>query len=180
MPPKKAVKNSAASLLPLHDCSIALSGTFPNLSQGALEKQFLTALGASMSKTINQDTTHLVTTEIDFNKPSAKVKQAQSLNLAIVNLSWLEDCLKDMKRLSEDGYAFDASPAPTANSSRKRSVGQVHDNNDDDGDQPNPKKSKAKSSNTQSQEASQPASINDKQSKVPKLEKSLKWVMLTL
>jgi poly [ADP-ribose] polymerase len=87
MPPRKA---KAAAVPPLEGCSIALSGTFPGQTQSALENDFINALGATLSKTVTSSTTHLVTTDVDFVKPSTKVKQAQSHGLHIVSLAWLE------------------------------------------------------------------------------------------
>ena len=151
MPPKKGGRGAkaaaAATLPPLEGCTIALSGNFPGHSQSALEQDFINALGATLAKTVNKSTTHLVTTDVDFAKPSAKVKQAQSHDLHVVKLAWLEDCLDQSTRLSEDGYSFDGSdsvpgPAAAVNGSRKRSAAV-----DDDESQLQPKK-KGKASST--------------------------------
>ena len=123
MPPKAAKKGAA---LPLEGCSIALSGKFPR-TQVALEQDLITSLGATLSKTVNSSTTHLITTETDFEKLSGKVKQAKSHDVQIVKLSWLEDCLDKATRLNEDDYRFDVpAAASTANGkvdvSRKRAA----------------------------------------------------------
>lgn len=123
MPPKAAKKGAA---LPLEGCSIALSGKFPR-TQTALEQDLITSLGATLAKTVNSSTTHLITTETDFEKLSGKVKLAKSHDVQIVKLSWLEDCLDKATRLKEDDYRFDApAAASTANgkvdSSRKRAA----------------------------------------------------------
>lgn len=146
---------------PLQGCIIALSGSFPGRSQSALETEFINVLGASLSKTVTEDTTHLITTKGDFAKPSAKVKQAKSHDIPVVKLSWLEDCLDQAKRLSEDSYYFDApdaDDAPAANANGKK---RIANDDSDDKSQPQPKK-KAKATSTNgskmhSQGASQPA-----------------------
>jgi poly [ADP-ribose] polymerase len=156
MPPK-AAKKAASAAPPLHGCIIALSGTFPGLSQPAVEQDYINALGATLSKTVNASTTHLVTTDTDFAKPSAKAKQAKSHDVHIVKLAWLEDCLNKTARLSEDGYTFGvpAGAATTngkANGSRKRTA----DDAEDDESQPKKKSKPANGSNTQSQEVTKP------------------------
>ena len=109
MPPKKSGRKAAQTAPPLDGCTIALSGTFPGFTQPAIENDFINALGASLSKTVNSETTHLVTNDVDFAKPSTKVKQAKTRDIQIVKLAWLEDCLDQAKRLSEDDYFFDTS-----------------------------------------------------------------------
>jgi poly [ADP-ribose] polymerase len=164
MPPKaakKAAKKAAPAGPPLQGCTVALSGAFPGLSQPAVELEYINALGATLSKTVNPSTTHLVTTDADFAKPSAKVKQAKSHDVKIVKLAWLEDCLDQTTKLSEDDYGFD-KPVTTvasngkANGSRKRTVDDAED--DDSQSQPKKKSKAANGSNTQSQEASKPKS----------------------
>jgi hypothetical protein len=145
---KEKTPAQAPALPPLNGCIIALSGTFPGQSQSALERDFINALGASLVKTVNDSTTHLVTTDIDLAKPSAKVKQAQSHDARIVKLAWLEDCLEQGMRLSENAYTFDAPDSvpdpPTvivngkAHGSRKRTDDDAED--DDSQSQPQPKK----------------------------------------
>jgi poly [ADP-ribose] polymerase 2/3/4 len=150
MAPKKkggrGAKAATPAAPPLEGCTIALSGNFPGHSQSALEQDFINTLGATLAKSVNKSTTHLVTTDVDFAKPSAKVKQAQANDLHIVKLAWLEDCLDQATRLSEDDYALGGSgsvpaSAPAAvNGSRKRSA-------DDDESQSQPKK-KGKAADT--------------------------------
>jgi len=72
---------------------MALSGNFPDHSQAALEQDYINALGGKLAKSVTKATTHLITNDADFAKPSAKVKQAQSNDIHIVNVTWLEDCL---------------------------------------------------------------------------------------
>jgi poly [ADP-ribose] polymerase len=123
-----------------------------------------------VSKAISEDSTHLITTETDFNKPSQKVKQAQSKGIHIVTLTWIEDCLKEQARVSEDDYTLGApaavsKPAATvpdtsskSNGSRKRTVPVVA--SDDEEDVKPTKKTKpaaSKNSQSRSQIASRPA-----------------------
>jgi poly [ADP-ribose] polymerase 2/3/4 len=152
MPPKAAKK---ALPLPLAGSIIALSGKFPR-SQSAIEQDLITALGATLTKTVTSSTTHLITTDTDYEKLPAKVKQAKSHDVHIVKLQWLEDCLDQSKKLNEGDYSFDAIPAePTANGkangSRKRSA---DDAEDDPQAQPSKKKTKPTNGSTsQSQQA---------------------------
>ena len=145
MPPKKGgrgAKAAAPVAPPLDGCTIALSGSFTGRSQSELEQDFINALGATLVKAVNKSTTHLVTTDADFAKPSIKVKQAKSHDIHIVKLEWLQDCLDKGARLSEDAYTFDSSaPAATVaaaaatNGSRKR----ASDDNDEPQAQPKKK-----------------------------------------
>ncbi|KAI9049236.1 hypothetical protein LZ554_007083 [Drepanopeziza brunnea f. sp. 'monogermtubi'] len=118
---------------PLQGCVVALSGTFLNRSQGAIDKDLIQVLGANLSKTVNADTTHLITTTSDFAKPSVKVSQAKSYDIPILTLAWLEDCLEQSTNLSEDSYSFGSSAlatapsAPVSNPSRpKRNLVAVY------------------------------------------------------
>lgn len=169
MPPKKGgritVKTQPDLLPPLLCCTIALSGTFPGHSHAAIEENFISPLGASLSKGVLSATTHLITTEVDFGKPSAKVAQAKQNDVNIVKLAWLEDCLSQSTKLPEQAYQLDTSgplPDPStvstdakinghANESRKRTAVGSGDavataNSDDDaedsGSQSRPQRSK--------------------------------------
>jgi hypothetical protein len=149
MPPKAAKKGTA---LPLEGCTIALSGKFPR-TQSALEQDFIVGLGATLAKTVSSSTTHLLTTETDFEKPSAKVKQAKSHDVQIVKLAWLEDCLDKATRLKEEYYSFGSTAAAVTangkvNGSRKRTTDDVED---DSQSQPKKKNKGANGTNTQSQ-----------------------------
>ncbi|KAK7757745.1 hypothetical protein SLS62_000123 [Diatrype stigma] len=137
---------------PLESCVIALSGTVPGRTQASIEKEFINPLGATLARSVTAATTHLVSTEADFNKPSAKVKTAKSNGVPIVAFQWLEDCLTRMVRAAEDRYSFGApaapvvtpSPSPPAKSTRKRAAAQTTAKEDDDA-QPKPQKKKSKS-----------------------------------
>ncbi|KAJ4289291.1 hypothetical protein N0V88_007042 [Collariella sp. IMI 366227] len=90
MPPKRG-KKAAPAAPPLNGCTITLSGTFPGMTQ-AIVKSKAEALGASVATTVTKDTTHLVATEHDYNKPAPKITKAQTLGIPIVSLEWLTLC----------------------------------------------------------------------------------------
>lgn len=156
MRPKKVVAKAAPP--PLAGCSIAISGTIPGRTQAAVDKDFIRVLGASLAKSVTASTTHLITNEADYERPSAKVKAAQSHNAAIVSFQWLEDSLSQMKRMAEDDYSFDSSqsqPSQTDNVRKRRAPPKpTDDDNDDDDDDdviPAPTK-RSKPSETKAQE----------------------------
>ncbi len=131
----------------MEGCVITLSGTIPGRTQASIDKDFIIPLGATLAKSVTAVTTHLVTTEVDYNKPSAKVKSAKSNDITIVNFQWLEDCLDQTTRVSEDSYSLEAPAAspctpPDANTSRKRTAAQTIAKEDDSQAHPQ-KKSKA-------------------------------------
>lgn len=107
--PRKRSK-TATQPLPLIGCHIALSGTFTGTSHAAIQGQ-ITSLGGSLTKSITDDTTHLVTTQRDFDKSSTKVNAAQEHNLHIVSLGWIENCLSTASKVAEKAYLFTSPPA---------------------------------------------------------------------
>lgn len=109
MPPKRAAKKQAPATPPLDGCIVALSGTFPGYSQPVLERDFIIPLGATLSKSVNDTVTHLVASDADYAKNSTKVKQAKSLDLPIVKLSWLQECHDQNKKLAEADYSLDTA-----------------------------------------------------------------------
>ncbi|OCL14247.1 PARP-domain-containing protein [Glonium stellatum] len=141
--PRKGSKKAAQSLpLPLISCRIALSGTFPGTSHVAIQDQ-ITSLGASVAKSITDDTTHLVTTQRDYDKPSTKVEVAQKNNLHIVSLEWIENCLSTASKVPEKVYLFTSSPAGVpsqSNAPSKRNASP--DSSADENTKSKPKKHK--------------------------------------
>ena len=107
--PRKRSK-TATQPLPLIGCHIALSGTFTGTSHAAIQGQ-ITSLGGSLTRSITDDTTHLVTTQRDFDKSSTKVNAAQEHNLHIVSLGWIENCLSKASKVAEKAYLFTSPPA---------------------------------------------------------------------
>ncbi|OTB06558.1 hypothetical protein M426DRAFT_9690 [Hypoxylon sp. CI-4A] len=152
MPPRRKVA-AAQVPLPLDGCIIAISGTIPGNTQATIERDFIKVLGATPSKSVTSTTTHLVTTQADFNKPSIKVATTQTNNVTIVNFAWLEDSLKSMARMNEASYSFTASKSPTP--TLKRAASQKPATDDDAGDGVNSQvqaKKKSKSSKVKVQE----------------------------
>ncbi|KAK0099598.1 hypothetical protein ONS96_008098 [Cadophora gregata f. sp. sojae] len=155
-PTKKGGRPAKAASPPLQGCIIALSGAFPGRTQPSVDNELITPLGGTLAKSITADTTHLVTTEGDFAKPSTKVTQAKSKDVLIVNMTWLEDCLAENARMDETKYFFGGSAAspsaapPSTNSqtngkakgkaAKKRAASVVDDDDDEEEDKPQPKK----------------------------------------
>ncbi|XXG98664.1 hypothetical protein Hte_004992 [Hypoxylon texense] len=154
MPPrKKAAASTAPPPPPLAGCNIAISGTIPGRTQAAIERDFINVLGASLAKSVTASTTHLITNETDYKKPSAKVKAAQSHNVAVVSFQWLQDSLDQMKRMTEDDYSFtspQAQPSQTGNGRKRRAPPKPTDDDEDDEMPAQTKRNKA--SETQAQE----------------------------
>lgn len=145
--PASAPAPAPPPTLPLEGCTIAMSGTIPGRTQASVEKDFIVPLGATLAKSVTAATTHLVATEADYNKLSAKVKTAKSNDVPIVSFQWLEDCLDQTARVAENSYSFAAravtpSPSPVASNSRKRTSTQKAANDDDDDDDVQPKPQK--------------------------------------
>ncbi|KAF1998535.1 PARP-domain-containing protein [Amniculicola lignicola CBS 123094] len=107
MPPKRAAAKKAAAAAPpalaLDGCTVAISGTFPKLSQAAV-KASLTDLGAAISASVNASTTHLVTTTADVAKNSSKVAEAIQLDIPIVSLDWLRACETSGQKEDVDSF----------------------------------------------------------------------------
>ncbi|KAI1348248.1 poly polymerase catalytic domain-containing protein [Xylaria sp. FL0043] len=146
MPPRKKKAAAPPATPPFAGLSIAISGTIPNRTQASIEQEFIVPLGGALAKSVGGSTTHLVTTETDFQKPSAKVKSAQAHGIPIVTFDWLEDCFAKKLHVNEDAYGLAAPPPSQANGSidstelkgsRKRPASQ---NNDDDSQLPQSKK----------------------------------------
>ncbi|KAI1821939.1 poly polymerase catalytic domain-containing protein [Xylaria intraflava] len=145
-------KAAAPVILPLAQFKIAISGSIPGQTQASIERDYIAPLGGKLAKSMSSTTTHLVTTEADYQKSSVKVNTAQTMGIFIVNFQWLEDCLGQNTHLNEGSYGFvSSSGAPVngstqSNSSRKRIASEVPQNSDDDNVPPQPKK-KGKASN---------------------------------
>ena len=103
MPPKRTKKVAPPALPALDGCKIAFSGTFAGTSQTAL-KATAEGAGAAVSSSVTGDTTHLVASEADYHKSSAKVTKAQSLDIPIVTLQWLTLSAQNNAREAEDDF----------------------------------------------------------------------------
>lgn len=113
MPPTRGRKAAAPALPPLVWCKIALSGTFPGETQASIKAR-AEALGATVASSVTADTTHLIATEADYNRPSPKVARAQSLGIPIVSLEWLLLCETSKARAREKDHVPGGSKADAA------------------------------------------------------------------
>ncbi|KAI0543174.1 poly polymerase catalytic domain-containing protein [Xylaria digitata] len=148
MPPRKK-KVAAPVAPPFTGFSIAISGSIPNRTQASIETDYIAPLGGVLAKSVSASTTHLVTTETDYQKPSTKVKSAQANGIPIVTFEWLEQCFSQNLHLKEDTYGFTPQSQPQVDgsakprSSRKRQASPAAENDNGDSQQPQPKKGKA-------------------------------------
>ncbi|KAH0544608.1 hypothetical protein FGG08_001257 [Glutinoglossum americanum] len=91
--------------------TISFSGTFPGYKQASLGAIVL-GNGGRISSKVDEDCTHLVTSQADFEKPSIKNKQAQDIpDLKVVSLDWLLESVQNKQLESEASYALGASKA---------------------------------------------------------------------
>ncbi|KAJ8131654.1 hypothetical protein O1611_g1968 [Lasiodiplodia mahajangana] len=147
MAPRKK-KAAAPATPPFTGLSIAISGSIPSRTQASIQADFIGPLGGALAKSVSASTTHLVTTEADYHKPSAKVKSAQANGIPIVTFQWLEDCFAQTTLLDGSSYNFDSQSQAPANDStktngtRKRPASQVDQIEGEDQSQPK-KKGKA-------------------------------------
>ncbi|KAF3060975.1 Poly [ADP-ribose] polymerase 2 [Daldinia childiae] len=172
MPPRKKAAVAKPPPPPLEGYSIAISGTIPGHTQAAIERDFINVLGASLAKSVTATTTHLISTDSDYSKPSIKVKAAQSLGVPIVTFQWLEDSLNQTARMAESSYGIGSSqsqslPQPQSQpqsqsqslpiqtrGTRKRSAAQKLTPEEEDNDKQEVKpqaKKKVKTSKTEAQ-----------------------------
>ncbi|KAI0197612.1 poly polymerase catalytic domain-containing protein [Astrocystis sublimbata] len=143
MPPRRK-KAAAPASPPFDGFTIAISGAFPKRTQKSIHEDLIAPLGGALATSVSASTTHLITTEADYHKPSVKVKAAQAQDIPIVTFQWLEDCSSQNTRLDEASYRFD-KPAPaqadgsTQIASLKRTASKVAPD-DNDAQVPQPKK----------------------------------------
>ncbi|KAJ2895246.1 hypothetical protein MKZ38_006746 [Zalerion maritima] len=154
MPPRKSARTASKaasqppSTPPLDGLNIAISGTFPGATQAVVQNK-ITELGASIARAVKAETTHLVTTQADYEKVSGKVKDAAALGLPIVSLDWVEECASQSSKVAENAYQFNArDPAPAktngkANGKKRGASGSAAPTNVEDDEEPQPKKAKS-------------------------------------
>ncbi|KAJ5591917.1 uncharacterized protein N7459_002286 [Penicillium hispanicum] len=144
---------------------IAVSGTFPGYKQDLTVQSSSSALaneaepsitvadvkalvedrGATFVTTVNDQCTHLITTEKDVEKKSAKFRAAsESTNCQIVSLEWLLESIKAKKPLPEKNHTPGSGQVPAAQNGQKgndkrtektgdkRAVKEEDTNQDDD------------------------------------------------
>ncbi|KAL2834935.1 poly polymerase catalytic domain-containing protein [Aspergillus cavernicola] len=116
---------------------IAVSGTFPGYKQADLSA-IVEGHGATFSKSVGLDCTHLITTQKEVDKNGTKYSHACAINKCeIVSIDWLLDSDKAKKPVSEKSYHFgtsnnsqtDSAPVKTE---KKRSAQAVVDTDEDD------------------------------------------------
>lgn len=118
MPPK--AKKAAASApppggAPLDGCVIAFSGRFTGYKQSTLETKCAN-LGGRPAKSVVEGTTHVVTTQADYDNLCTKVWQAKDRGgIFIVSLDWLLESEDSNARQAEAQYLFGASQNGNAN-----------------------------------------------------------------
>lgn len=117
MPPRK--KAAAKQATPLTGYTVALSGTFPGTTQGAVQNS-ITSLGGDIAKTVNAETTYLVSTQADVDKQSTKVKAAQKHDTPIVTLEWLDACVASGAEEDANDYLLSANAAPSQKANGKK------------------------------------------------------------
>eukprot|EP01102_Stenamoeba_stenopodia_P001489 TRINITY_DN1129_c0_g10_i1.p1 TRINITY_DN1129_c0_g10~~TRINITY_DN1129_c0_g10_i1.p1 ORF type:complete len:646 (+),score=217.16 TRINITY_DN1129_c0_g10_i1:31-1938(+) len=77
------------------------------LSQKRSDLEALVAShGGTFGDGVTKKTTHLVTTQEDFDSKTAKIVKAQSLSTFIVNEDYIHDCIKKKKQLNSGTYVF--------------------------------------------------------------------------
>lgn len=99
---------NATAPMPLDGCVIAFSGTFTGYKQATLMEKAV-ALGAAPAKSVTEKTTHVVTTQSDFDKECTKVLQAKDRGIFIVSLDWLLESEQSNAQQPEAKYLFDTS-----------------------------------------------------------------------
>lgn len=96
--------------LPLDGCVVAFRGSFPGQKQADLSEK-VSRLGARAPKSLTKDTTHLITTQSDFDEPSSKVYDARRRGIHIVSIDWMLDSEQSNSRQLESRYSFDVTTA---------------------------------------------------------------------
>lgn len=100
-------------------CTVAVSGTFPGVSQAAIAER-ISKLGGNFVNSITQNCTHLIATSTECQKHTAKVKAAlNNPNISVVNLSWVEASEADNARAPEDDHLVTSGSASAAPASPK-------------------------------------------------------------
>lgn len=117
MAPKRQTKATAAvqsQTPPLDGCTIAVSGTFPGTTQGAIG-QLVWKLGAVFVKSVTQECTHLVATPSEVQRRTTKVLAALGhSDVQIVGLSWIQASEEANTKAPESPHLIGSAPAPVA------------------------------------------------------------------
>ncbi|KAI0841052.1 PARP-domain-containing protein [Hypoxylon sp. FL0890] len=145
---------------PLYDCVIDISGIIHGHTHRSIGHDYITALGGMYNRSLapRGPHTHLVTTQSDYDRNSTKVKYAKQAKVHIVTFQWLQDSLKNMRRMPESDYPLDAIKFnPVGSISQKRRAIQEPMNNNNDH---NRKRLRISTTDTQNQEAESTKSLN--------------------
>ncbi|KAG0355708.1 hypothetical protein BG005_005356 [Podila minutissima] len=95
MPPKR---------VPLFtDCTVSISGTYKTHTQGDISA-LITTNGGAVTPSVTKATTHLITTDKELEKNTAKVQKAVDMGILLVTLDWVVDSISKKKRQSEASY----------------------------------------------------------------------------
>ncbi|KAL6913807.1 hypothetical protein FSST1_011567 [Fusarium sambucinum] len=137
---------------PLDGCAIAVSGKFDDIghSHASLEA-LIRKHGGTFTRSVTKATTHVVSTDDDFNSGSNKVTTAQAKGLPIMNPSWLLDTDSTGTKVKMEDYHWSSSKTngaakATANgASRKRSPPVDDDDDDEEDSQPRNKRARSTS-----------------------------------
>ena len=102
----KRQKVLASTKKPLEDTAIAVSGKFE--VPIAILSSTISSNGGKYCPKVVAETTHLIATETDFLRPSAKVKGAQALGIPVLWDDFLSDAiaLGDWKKLDINQYEW--------------------------------------------------------------------------
>lgn len=92
---------------------------------------------------VDEDTTHLISTDAELAKQSLKIKQAQENKIPIVSIDWLLQSLEKVAQQPESDYPVSAADASQAGPSQGEKRAAHPDAKDDD-QEPEPAVKKAK------------------------------------
>ena len=123
--PRKIVSQEG----PLTDCIIASCGSLNRTTREV--RTTVESLGGQFSSTITAQVTHLIATEDEFERDSAKIKNAKKYKIPILSEDWLDKVEEDGSRPDESGYTIGSSVEKRGHSNKKRKV-VVEDDEDDD------------------------------------------------
>lgn len=97
--------------------TIALSGTF-RTTQATIQST-ITSLGGEVAKSVNADTTILISTAADVKKNSKKVQDATSNSVPIVSIDWLDETEQAKGPATPDDFLLVNASPPTATAKGK-------------------------------------------------------------
>ncbi|KAF4969972.1 hypothetical protein FSARC_2874 [Fusarium sarcochroum] len=141
MPPRRRAAAKPPVDPPLDGFAIALSGKFDSIDHNHSSLEALIRKhGGTVTRSVTKATTHVISTEDDFNAGSSKVTAAQTKGLPLVNPSWVIDTDSKGEKLSADDYSWSsasktngtAKAATNGTKSKKRASPPVDDSEDEE------------------------------------------------